>query len=286
MGEHGIGDDAIVVAYDAGTIPFAARMVWMLRYYGHDAAYVLAGGYPAWSAAGFPTTTEPASPARATFTPRPRAGLRASRDDVLDVVEGRSGSQLVETQRDQTYAQRDRDITGAVRISGNQLLEDANGGRVADRATLERLVRDAGLDPQEAHDRVVRERRVRVGRMACAARSGFRRRRGLRRLVDGMGARRAADVAETVNPCRRRQRAVGAPAGAVVGGGARRTNDALRTARDPSAHRFPVTSQDDERAAERRSVIGERGMQRIACVAICSAVRASRFDDAISFQHA
>jgi 3-mercaptopyruvate sulfurtransferase SseA len=38
MGAHGIGDDALVVAYDAGTVPFAARMVWMLRYYGHDQA--------------------------------------------------------------------------------------------------------------------------------------------------------------------------------------------------------------------------------------------------------
>ena len=44
MGEHGIGEDTIVIAYDAGTIPFAARIVWMLRYYGHDEAYVLAGG--------------------------------------------------------------------------------------------------------------------------------------------------------------------------------------------------------------------------------------------------
>jgi len=73
--------------------------------------------------------------------------LRASRDEVLAIAQGRSTAQLVETQRDQTYAQRDRDIAGAVRLSGNQLLEDARGGRVADRATLDRLVRDAGLDP-------------------------------------------------------------------------------------------------------------------------------------------
>ncbi len=147
MGEHGIGDDTIVVAYDAGTIPFAARLVWMLRYYGHDEAYVLAGGYPAWVAAGYPVSTAPVTPATATFTPRVHPGLRALRDDVLAIAEGRSRAQLVETQRDQTYAQRDRDIKGAVRLSGNLLLEDARGGRVADRAVLDRLVRDARLDP-------------------------------------------------------------------------------------------------------------------------------------------
>jgi len=147
MGDHGIGDDTIVIAYDAGTIPFAARMVWMLRYYGHDEAYVLAGGYPAWVAGGHPVSTQVTSPPSATFTPRVRPTLRALRDDVLAVAEGRSTAQLVETQRDQTYAQRDRDIKGAVRVSGNLLLEDANGGRVADRAALDRVVRDAGLDP-------------------------------------------------------------------------------------------------------------------------------------------
>jgi thiosulfate/3-mercaptopyruvate sulfurtransferase len=141
MGAHGIGDDAIVVAYDGGTIPFAARMVWMLRYYGHDAAAVLAGGIGAWTSAGRALETGAgATPVPATFTPRPNPALRATRDEVLSIVEGRERAQLLETQRDQTYAQRDRDIRGATRISGSLLLEDARGGRVADDTTLQRLV--------------------------------------------------------------------------------------------------------------------------------------------------
>jgi thiosulfate/3-mercaptopyruvate sulfurtransferase len=146
LGAHGIGDDAVVVAYDAGTIPFAARMVWMLRYYGHAEAYVLAGGLPAWTAAGGALSSEPATPVPAAFTPRERPALRASREDVLAIAEGRSHAQLLETQRDTTYAQRDRDIAYAQRISGNLLLEDARGGRVAEPAALARLVAGAGLD--------------------------------------------------------------------------------------------------------------------------------------------
>lgn len=158
MEANGIGDDVTVVAYDAGTIPFAARIVWMLRYYGHAQAYVLAGGLPAWTAAGndvstgdtdAPSTADanaPRSREPVVFTPRAARALRASRDEVLAIAEGRSTAQLLETQRDQTYAQRDRDITNAVRLSGNLLLEDARGGRVADPATLERLVSDTGLD--------------------------------------------------------------------------------------------------------------------------------------------
>ena len=147
MGAHGIGDGSIVVAYDAGTIPFAARIVWMLHYYGHDEAFALAGGVPAWTAAGHALSTEAPKIAPAIFTPRAHPALRATREEVLDIAEARSGAQLIETQRDQTYAQRDRDIKGAVRLSGNLLLEDARGGRIADAATLERLVREAGLDP-------------------------------------------------------------------------------------------------------------------------------------------
>jgi len=146
VGAFGIGDETTVVAYDDGDVPYAARMLWMFRYYGHDSVFVLAGGIGAWRAAGYPVTTDvPAYPA-ATFTPRVRPSLRATRDDVLSVAEGRSGAQLVETQRDKTYAMRDRDIPGAVRISGNALLEDARGGRVAPRETLDALVDNAGLD--------------------------------------------------------------------------------------------------------------------------------------------
>src|SRR3979411_929150 len=152
MGAHGIGDDSIVVAYDAGTIPFAARMVWMLCYYGHDEAYVLAGGLPAWTAAGHALQTGARGSGRShkcgdREAADSHAPLRATGDEVLTIAEGRSGAQLVETQRDQTYAQRDRDIAGAVRLSGNLLLEDARRGRVAAGATLQRLVRGAGLDP-------------------------------------------------------------------------------------------------------------------------------------------
>jgi thiosulfate/3-mercaptopyruvate sulfurtransferase len=146
MGEHGIGDGTLVVAYDDGNVPYGARLVWMLRYYGHDDCAILAGGLPAWTAAGHALTTDVPRPPRAAFTPRVRPALRATRDDVLAVAQGRSGVQLLETQRDGTYALRDRDIPGAVRLSASALLEDARGGRIADAAKLDALVAAAGLD--------------------------------------------------------------------------------------------------------------------------------------------
>lgn len=146
LGERGIGDGTTIVAYDDGDVPYAARMLWMCRYYGHDEVAIMAGGLKAWRAAGYPVTQDVPVYPPATFTPRIRPALRATRDDVLAVARGSRDVQLLETQRDKTYAMRDRDIAGAVRLSGSLLLEDQNGGRVAPGATLDQLVREAGLD--------------------------------------------------------------------------------------------------------------------------------------------
>ncbi|HEY7004780.1 MAG TPA: sulfurtransferase [Gaiellaceae bacterium] len=44
----GIGDDTLVVAYDQGMTGGAARLWWLLRHFGHDAAAVLDGGLTRW----------------------------------------------------------------------------------------------------------------------------------------------------------------------------------------------------------------------------------------------
>ena len=67
MGALGIGDDDTVVAYDDGGGVIAARLVWMLRVTGHEAA-LLDGGLAAWDA---DLATAPAIRPPAEFTPRP-----------------------------------------------------------------------------------------------------------------------------------------------------------------------------------------------------------------------
>lgn len=147
IGKAGIGDRTRVIAYDGGTVPFAARMVWNLAYYGHDDAAILAGGIKAWIDAGGEITQTVPKPKPQTFTPRVRPAIRASRDEVLAVAEGRSDAQLLDTQRDTTYALRDLDIKGAKRVSGSLLLEDARGGLIASPERLRELL--AGLDPHK-----------------------------------------------------------------------------------------------------------------------------------------
>jgi thiosulfate/3-mercaptopyruvate sulfurtransferase len=53
--EHGVGQDTMVVAYDARDSMYAARLWWLLRWLGHPHVAVLDGGLLAWTAAGLPT---------------------------------------------------------------------------------------------------------------------------------------------------------------------------------------------------------------------------------------
>lgn len=54
----GVTADTQVVAYDADTGAFAARLWWLLRWAGHRKVAVLDGGFKAWVAAGLPVTDE------------------------------------------------------------------------------------------------------------------------------------------------------------------------------------------------------------------------------------
>src|SRR3954468_16067760 len=67
MSRLGIADDATVVAYDDQGGVIAARLVWLLRATGHEAA-LLDGGLSAYAG---PLSTEPVDPEPAVFTPAP-----------------------------------------------------------------------------------------------------------------------------------------------------------------------------------------------------------------------
>src|SRR5262245_846997 len=65
IGALGISDDDTVIAYDDAGGVIAARLVWMLRATGHDAA-LLDGGVTAWTG---DLSTDVPEPAPVTFTP-------------------------------------------------------------------------------------------------------------------------------------------------------------------------------------------------------------------------
>jgi len=89
LGEVGIGDEDLVVAYDDVGGWVAARLWWMLDDLGHGAVAVLDGGLPAWVAAGYSVTSE-----APVLLPGPGPGLANAWSNVMtrDELRARLGS--------------------------------------------------------------------------------------------------------------------------------------------------------------------------------------------------
>lgn len=150
MGELGIGDATLVVAYDDYDHIFAGRLAWALRFYGHDAVRVLDGGWSRWVAEGRTTTSEMPVRPRATFTARPREALRRSADDVARSL-GRADVLLIDARPPDQYAgvssaaARGGHIPGARNVPYARLV-DPHTGRFLPQTELARVFADAGID--------------------------------------------------------------------------------------------------------------------------------------------
>jgi len=82
LGAAGVGAHSQVVAYDAQTGVYAARLWWMLRWLGHENVAVLDGGYKKWMREGRAVTDAVPQPAATNFSGQPRA-MAIDADDVL-----------------------------------------------------------------------------------------------------------------------------------------------------------------------------------------------------------
>jgi thiosulfate/3-mercaptopyruvate sulfurtransferase len=98
----GIGDTTQVIAYDQDMGAFASRLWWMLRYLGHDAVAVLDGGFAKWTREGRPTRAGEEVRGADPFTPRLRAAMRVTADEVLAHL-GDSSMLLVDARSPERY---------------------------------------------------------------------------------------------------------------------------------------------------------------------------------------
>ena len=84
FGRLGIDGTKQVVAYDDANGMVAGRLWWMLRYMGHEAAAVLAGGWQAWQATDLPIFSGTEINPPAIFTGSPRSEWMVQIDDVTN----------------------------------------------------------------------------------------------------------------------------------------------------------------------------------------------------------
>ncbi len=155
MGRVGIGDQHLVVAYDAHPASqFATRLWWALKYYGHDKVVVLNGGLPKWQREQLPLDSEIPNYPHAPFSPIIRPKLRATAIDVLKTL-GQPEVALIDARDQGQYAGdivrqpgRPGHIPGALNIPREELI-DAETGTFRSDEELKELFSRAHVRPEQ-----------------------------------------------------------------------------------------------------------------------------------------
>ena len=148
MSRLGIGNETMVVGYDAEGGHHAARLWLALRRYGHDKMAIMEGGIQKWTAEGRPLEKGEAKVAPAKFVPHPREGVIATKDEVFAAV--RTGDPwLLDVRRDSEFtgvekrAARGGHIPGAVNVLWKDALRD--DWTLKDADALEEMYANAGF---------------------------------------------------------------------------------------------------------------------------------------------
>lgn len=153
MGRLGIGNDTTVVGYDENGGNWGARLWWALRYYGHDNARVLNGGWDRWLAeARRPTRAVPRVQPR-TFTPGARPEAIARLDDVRSCIH-QPGALILDVRSPDEYTGRERrsnkragHIPDAVNLEWSRALTDDERRTWRPAAELRAMYEAAGVTP-------------------------------------------------------------------------------------------------------------------------------------------
>jgi len=87
MGKLGISNATRVVVYDERGGIYAARLWWILSYYGHTNVALMNGGWLKWAAEHRAASTESAAPAAGRFTARPQPRWLATASDVVAAID-------------------------------------------------------------------------------------------------------------------------------------------------------------------------------------------------------
>jgi thiosulfate/3-mercaptopyruvate sulfurtransferase len=151
----GVTPETILVAYAEDDNPYAARLVWTLRYHGHENTYVLDGGYNKWVAEGRDTSLLPSA------TPQPSTYALAADSKYL---QARAGADYVYTRLEnpgvvvwdtrrlsefkgsEVRADRGGHIPGAVHFNWTNLQKEVNGVKILkSREEIVTLLQNQGL---------------------------------------------------------------------------------------------------------------------------------------------
>jgi thiosulfate/3-mercaptopyruvate sulfurtransferase len=97
LGQSGISNDTTILLYGDNNNWFAAYAFWQLKYYGHQNVKLINGGRKKWLEEKRPLTKDAPKVTPTTYHVRGTdASVRAFRDDVLGIVQGKKRGHLVD----------------------------------------------------------------------------------------------------------------------------------------------------------------------------------------------
>jgi thiosulfate/3-mercaptopyruvate sulfurtransferase len=148
----GVSRDTRVVCYDSQGGTLAARIWWVLWYYGHADAAVLNGGWTAWQAEEYPTEREWRQPPAGDWTADTREERIAGCDVMLPWVgrqdfvplDVRAVSEWAGTQPNPAN-QREGRIPGAVHIEWREFVDWDNNARLKPASAIAARLEGAGV---------------------------------------------------------------------------------------------------------------------------------------------
>ncbi len=152
IGGLGIDADTRVVIYDASRNKDAARMWWILRYWGIKDVRLLNGGWDGWLAAGGKTEKGQNAPRLANIELKATRDRIATRSSLLQGITTGKAGQIVDARSKQEFcgevrsARRGGAIPGAKHLEWSATL-DPKTGRFKSPAELGKLLEEAGIDP-------------------------------------------------------------------------------------------------------------------------------------------
>ena len=150
LGQLGIGAEMPVVVYGDDWRE-AARVWWILRYWGVKDARLLNGGWTAWKADGGKVSQEAASPKPVAGIAGKTAERLATKEQVLGALQDKS-AQIWDARSADEFAgaaggaKRKGCIPGAAHLEWSDLV-DARSQKLKPAADLAKLLTQAGIDP-------------------------------------------------------------------------------------------------------------------------------------------
>lgn len=155
FGKLGINSDTLVVAYEGRNQPWAARLWWVLNYYGHKKVRILNGGFRSWIDEGRPVTRVVPDVTPKVFIASPETPLIALNSDIRSAI-GRSDSVIWDVRSRGEYVgevtrgnKHAGHIPGAIHLEWNDMIRDDGTGKFKSPEDITAVLLSKGITPDK-----------------------------------------------------------------------------------------------------------------------------------------